>query len=121
MTHLKQVNIKANDQHTLPLSANRKIINTVKPNTTTAMKNLIDEVRLNMPFGADETQLCSDSCQGCSKKLLEFLETEISDWEQKLQDGIQPNFGDINRMGKTCKKVYVVLKKNGLIEDQPTN
>jgi hypothetical protein len=88
----------------------------MKPDTSTAMKNLIDEVRSSMPFGADEEQLCADSCQGCSKKLLEFLETELNDWEQKLHEGVQPNFGDINRMGKTCKKVYTVLKKNGLIE-----
>ena len=89
----------------------------MKPDTTTAMKNMIDDVRSAMPFGADDAQLCTDSCQGCSKKLLEFLETELDDWEHKLHEGIQPNFGDIHRMGKICKKVYVVLKKNGLIEE----
>lgn len=80
------------------------------------MKNLIEEVRSTLPFGADETELCADSCQGCSKKLLEFLETELENWEQKLNQGIKPNFGDIHRMGKTCKKIYMVLKKNNLID-----
>ena len=93
----------------------------MKPNTSAAMKNLIEEVRLTMPFGSDESVLCSDSCQGCSKKLLEFLETELSDWEQKLQEGVQPDFGDISHMGKTCKKVYMVLIKNGLIEGKLTS
>ena len=89
----------------------------MKPDTSTAMQNLIDEVRSTLPFGASEAQLCADSCQGCSMKLLEFLESELDDWEQKLQDGVKPSFGDINRMGKTCKKVYTILKKNGLVEE----
>jgi hypothetical protein len=89
----------------------------MKPNTSTAMQNLINEVRATMPFGAGEAQLCADSCNGCSLKLLEFLDMELQDWEQKLQDGVQPSFGDVHKMGKTCKKIYMVLKKNGLVED----
>lgn len=91
----------------------------MKPDTSTAMQNLIDEVRVALPFGDSEAQLCADSCQGCSLKLLQFLETELDDWELKLQQGVQPRFGDIHRMGKICKKVYVVLKKNCLIEESP--
>jgi len=89
----------------------------MKPDTSTAMQNLIDEVRTTMPFDAGEAQLCADSCNGCSLKLLEFLDMELQDWEQKLQDGVVPSFGDIHKMGKTCKKIYMVLKKNGLIEE----
>lgn len=88
----------------------------MKPDTSTAMQNLIDEVRATLPFDASETQLCADSCQGCSLKLLEFLETELDEWERKLQQGVKPNFGDIQRMGKICKKVYLVLQKNGVVE-----
>ena len=87
----------------------------MKPNTSTAMQNIIDEVRLAIPFDAGVEQLCTDSCKGCSMKILEFLETELEAWEQKLQDGVQPDFGDIKRMSKTCKKVYGVLMKNGLV------
>jgi len=87
----------------------------MKPNTSTAMQNLIDEVRATMPFDAGEAQLCADSCSGCSLKLLEFLDMELQGWEQKLQDGVVPSFGDIHKMGKTCKKIYMVLKKNGLV------
>lgn len=90
----------------------------MKPDPSTAMQNLIKDVRAAFPFGASDARLCSDSCQGCSKKLLEFLDTELDDWEHKLQQGVQPNFGDIHRMGKTCKKVYTALKRNGLIENQ---
>ena len=89
----------------------------MKPDTSTAMQNLINEVRATMPFDAGEAQLCADSCNGCSLKLLEFLDMELQDWEQKLQDGVVPSFGDIHKMGKTCKKIYMVLKKNGLIEE----
>jgi len=88
----------------------------MKPNTTIAMQHLIDEVRLVIPFDANEDELCTDSCKGCSMKILEFLEMELEEWEQKLQAGIQPDFGDINRLSKTCKKVYMVLKKNGLVK-----
>ena len=88
----------------------------MKPDTSTAMQNLIDEVRATMPFDAGEAQLCADSCNGCSLKLLEFLDMELLDWEQKLQDGVEPSFGDIHKMGKTCKKIYMILKKNGLVE-----
>ncbi len=88
----------------------------MKPNPSIAMQNLIDQVRKHMPFGADESQLCSDNCQGCSKKLLEFLDTELDDWQRKLENGVQPNFGEIHRMGKTCKKVYTILKMNKLVE-----
>ena len=89
----------------------------MKPDTSTAMQNLIDEVRATMPFDAGEAQLCADSCKGCSLKLLEFFDMELQDWEQRLQDGVEPSFGDIPKMGKTCKKIYMVLKKNGLINE----
>lgn len=88
----------------------------MKPTPSIAMRNLIDQVRTQLPFDADESRLCSDNCQGCSKKLLEFLDAEIEGWEQKLQEGIQPDFGELHQLGKTCKKVYLILKKNGLIQ-----
>lgn len=88
----------------------------MKPNTSIAMQKLIDQVRDKMPFDANESQLCSDHCQGCSKKLLEFLDTELDDWELKLQNGEDPNFGELHHLGKTCKKIYLVLKNNNLLE-----
>lgn len=89
----------------------------MKPDTRTAMQSLIDEVRNAIPFDTAEATLCADdaSCQGCSVKLLEYLSMELDNWQQKLDDGVVPNFGELDRLGKTSKKVYKVLKKNGLI------
>ncbi len=87
-----------------------------KPDTRTAMANLIEEVRAAMPFAAPDAVLCSDSCAGCSKKLLEFLDMQLQDWECRLNDGEQPTFGDLHRLGRTSKKIYAALKKNGLVE-----
>ena len=91
----------------------------MKPEISTAMQQLIDDTREAFPFGASDAQLCSDHCEGCSKKLLEFLDSELDDWEHKLHDGVKPNFGDIHRMGKICRRVYKVLEKNGLLEQPP--
>lgn len=87
----------------------------VKPDTPTAMHNLIQQVRSNIPFGLPEAYLCSDDCNGCSLKLLEFLDMELIEWERRLAAGEKPNFGDLKRMAKMSQKIYQVLNKNGLI------
>ncbi|MDM8545734.1 hypothetical protein QUF61_04490 [Candidatus Venteria ishoeyi] len=93
----------------------------MKPDTRTTMYDIISQVRGAFPFGAPETQLCADVCSGCSKKLLEFLETEIEDWEARLDAGDIPNFGDISRMVKISRKVQRVLINNNLIPPEQTN
>ncbi|MCG8427360.1 MAG: hypothetical protein MI754_08400 [Chromatiales bacterium] len=80
------------------------------------MRNLISEVRATIPFGLPEAQVCLDSCQGCSQKLLDYLEAELESWEQRLDEGIVPNFGDLNTLARSSRKVYRVLQSNGLIE-----
>ena len=52
-----------------------------KPDTRTAMRQLIDRVRNEIPFGLPEEALCGDTCKGCSTKLLIYLETELDEWE----------------------------------------
>ena len=79
------------------------------------MQTLIADVRSAIPFDDPQAQECPDLCQGCSPKLLAFLDTELEEWEQRLAAGETPSFGDLHRLGKTCKKVYAVLQKNGLI------
>ena len=88
-----------------------------KPDTRTAMQNLINQVRQTIPFDTPEAVMCADdsSCQGCSLKLLEFLSMELDNWQQKLDDGEVPNFGDLQKLGKSSRAVYRVLEKNGLI------
>ncbi|HEY9050911.1 MAG TPA: hypothetical protein VIQ03_05160 [Gammaproteobacteria bacterium] len=88
----------------------------MKPDTPTAMHNLIQQVRSNIPFDMPEAYMCSVDCNGCSLKLLEFLDMELIDWERRLAAGEKPNFGDLNRMAKMSKKIYQVLVKNGLID-----
>jgi hypothetical protein len=90
----------------------------MKPDSATAMRNLIAQVRLTIPFGMPEAQMCLDGCQGCSRKLLEFLESELDSWERRLDDGEIPDFGDLNALVKTSKKIYTVLNNNGLVNDE---
>ena len=69
-----------------------------------------------MPFDLPEANLCSGKCNGCSQKLLDYLDSELENWEYRLKDGHLPDFGDINRIAKTSKKIYRVLQHNGLVE-----
>lgn len=88
----------------------------MKPDTATAMRQLIKQVRETIPFDIPEAVLCADECRGCSMKLLEYLASELDDWEFKLDQGEIPNFGDINQLAKSSRKIYRVLEKNGLLK-----
>jgi len=74
-----------------------------------------------MPFGLNADDLCGDACQGCSNKLLIYLETELDAWEFRLADGAVPTLGDLDRLAKQSKKIYRVLQQNGLLTDQTTS
>jgi len=80
------------------------------------MLELIDQVRNTLPFDSADTSLCSDECSGCSKKLLEFIGMELDDWEARLAGGHVPTFGELHKLGQTCKKVYRVLQRNRQIQ-----
>jgi hypothetical protein len=45
------------------------------------------------------------------KKLLEYIDVEITEWEQRLENGGIPNFRDIQKLSKTSRNIYRVLKK----------
>lgn len=87
-----------------------------KPDCKTAMKNLISEVRNDFPFNVSEANICGISCVGCPKKLLEIVDTELCDWEVKLDDNVIPKLGEISRLAKLCKNVRRALKRNGLVD-----
>ena len=87
----------------------------MKPDTRTAMQTLINQIRLAIPFDTPMEKLCNGPCTGCSKKLLEYLDMELEEWEQKLASGETPNLGEINKLAKTSKKIYSILQKNDLI------
>ncbi len=88
----------------------------MKPQRSTAMQQLIKQVREAMPFDLPEAHLCSGQCNGCSQKLLDYLDSELEDWEYRLKAGELPDFGEIQRIAKTSKKIYKVLQRNGLIQ-----
>ncbi len=87
----------------------------MKPDTTTAMRNLITQIKDTLPFGGIDDDFCSDTCSGCSLKLVDFIALEIDEWEYKLDQGEVPNFNDINKLAKMAKKIQAVLIKNNLI------
>lgn len=79
------------------------------------MHQLIDQVREAMPFDAPQAQVCTGPCEGCSLKLLSFLDSELQGWERRLADGERPNLGDLSRLASTSRKIYGVLERNGLV------
>lgn len=87
----------------------------MKPKTPVAMQQLIDRVRETLPFDTPAGYVCADECRGCSLKLLEFLDMELMEWEDRLLQGEVPTLGDIQRLARLSKKVYVVLQKNGAL------
>ena len=93
----------------------------MKPDTSTAMHNLIRQIRENIPFDLPEAYTCMDNCNGCSMKLLEFLDMELLAWESRLKEGERPDFGDLSRIARMARKIHRVLVKNGLIETSNAN
>lgn len=87
----------------------------MKPDTTTAMQDLIQQIRSKIPFDMPEAQACTGICNGCSQKLLEFLDTELISWEFRLNQGETPKLGDIKSLARSSIKIYRVLHKNQLV------
>lgn len=86
------------------------------PDSATAMRRLIARIRDTIPFDLPAARVCTGHCQGCSLKLLEFLDTELSDWEQRLATGERPGLADLSRLERLARKVHAVLARNGLVE-----
>ncbi len=86
-----------------------------KPDPRTAMQNLISEIRNTLPFDMPVAELCSGICRGCSKKLLDYLDMELAEWEDRLAAGDIPSLGDINQLASSSQKIYKVLQRNGLV------
>jgi len=88
----------------------------VKPKTPVAMQQLIAQVRETLPFGTPQGYVCADECKGCSVKLLEFLDIELMDWEDRLNQGEVPGLRDVQRIARISRKVYAVLDRNGALD-----
>ena len=79
------------------------------------MKQLISQIRQTLPFGLPESQLCADECKGCSLKLLEFLDIELTEKEQRLQQGEVPSLGDVHPLGCHNHQV-IIFNENAVME-----
>lgn len=89
----------------------------MKPKTPVAMQQLIDQVREALPFDTPAGYVCADECRGCSLKLLAFLDTELMAQEDRLLQGETPTLADIHRLAKLSRRVYAVLKENGVLAE----
>ena len=87
----------------------------MKPEAAVAMQQLISQIRTTFPFGRPESQLCAGPCQGCSLKLLGFLESELDSWEGRLADGERPGLAELSQLLRTSRKIARVLEKAGLM------
>lgn len=89
-----------------------------KPSTEIAMRKLIQTVRSHIPFGLKEADMCQGICRGCSKKMLEMLDTEISQWEVDLNNQrVTPTLADLAFVEKLARRTHKVLQRNNLIKD----
>ncbi|MDH5913496.1 hypothetical protein L8R80_03270 [Vibrio splendidus] len=98
-----------------------KPLATKKPNLNLAMLSLIEEVKNELPLYESETFICGPkgNCSGCSKKLLEMVDSELMYWEHSISIGQGPNFEELRRFGKLCSSVRRGLERNGLVEKRP--
>jgi hypothetical protein len=87
-----------------------------RPDPSTAMQRLIQQIRVQVPLDTPEASLCRGLCKGGSKKLLEFLDIELKEWEGRLEEGEVPRFGDLARLERLVSKVVATLRRNGLID-----
>ena len=69
----------------------------MKPKVNIAMRDLIAQIKQTLPCDGFDNFVCSDSCSGCSVKLIDFLVNELEIWEAKLNNKKSPNFKDINK------------------------
>ena len=90
----------------------------MKPDTATALRQLIDDIRDR--FDRPEAQLCAGPCQGCSLKLLAYLETELTDWEDRLANGERIGLAELSGLIRTSRKIARVLEKADLMPPAPS-
>jgi len=80
-----------------------------RPDTRTAMRRLIGEVRAAIPFGAHALRECTGECDRCPAKLLELLELELEAWERGLDEGALPDLADLSRLLRVSREVEQAL------------
>lgn len=83
-----------------------------KPNTQIAMQTLINKIKETIPLNLEEAQLCQGQCLGCSKKMLEMLDAEISYWQFSE---VTPSLKDLKNLENIGRRTYKILKRNQLL------
>ncbi|AVI67491.1 hypothetical protein CKQ84_17335 [Shewanella sp. WE21] len=83
-----------------------------KPNTQIAMQTLINQIKETIPLNLEEAQLCQGQCLGCSKKMLEMLDAEISYWQFSE---VTPSLKDLKNLENIGRRTYKILKRNQLL------
>jgi len=86
-----------------------------KPDTRQAMRQLLTEIRRAIPTDTPLERLCAGPCSGCPKKLLEFLDRELSDWDSRLDRGDRPALGELSKLARSARKIQRVLVINGVL------
>jgi len=87
----------------------------MKPNATTAMTLLLQQINDTFPFDKPEAEICAGKCIGCPKKVLEYLSMEMDYYQSQLDAKQTPLLGDISRLALIAKKSHRSLKRNKLI------
>jgi len=87
----------------------------MKPNTSTAMKMLIEQIQAALPFETPEHEVCAGKCVGCPKKMLEYIGSELDHYQCQLNNDEIPTLGELSDLARVAKKVYRNMMKNNLL------
>lgn len=87
-----------------------------KPNTTDAMLELLKLIRQRIPFGLKEADMCQGICRGCSKKMMEMLDAEVSQWQADLANQLAtPTLADLVFIENLARRTEKILRRNHLM------
>jgi hypothetical protein len=75
---------------------------------------MLHEIRTKIPFDLPETTICGGDCRGCSKKMLELLDTEVGYWESVIE-WQQPSLADLNNLQQLALRTFKILQRNKLV------
>lgn len=81
------------------------------------MRDFLRQARAGLPLGLAADDICNDDCRGCSMKLIEYLASEIDNWEYRLDQGDVPSFRDLDRFARSATRIRRVLARNGLVAE----
>jgi hypothetical protein len=94
-----------------------------KPGRITAMQQIIDAVITEFPLYNEDVFKCGieNTCIGCPKKLMDLVDIELQYYQEQINQGISPTFGELNSFGKMCKNIRRALLRNNRIPAQYLN